>query len=186
MSREQKRLLKELEKQREAARDENEAEEKRRSEEIREADREFLDRQMAEQSADDSLLPGEDAPPPDNGGEPAVDVATTNDFRTFLRMIRDAAKRRDAEALAPLMTPNFGYNMEPVMEGPGVFEFWEENNVWGQLELVVGFEFIEHEGFMVAPPQFAREGKSYTGWRAGMVRTRDGWRFAYFVGPRGD
>ncbi len=132
--------------------------------------------QMQDREYLDEALPGE----LENTSEPAVDVVTTQDFSEFLRLVRDAIRNRDAESLAPLMTPNFGYNLEPLMEGPGVFEYWEQNNVWPSLELIVGQQFVPNGGFMVAPPQFTSD-PGYVGYRAGMVKTQDGWRFAYFV-----
>ncbi len=134
--------------------------------ETRAQDREYLDEPLPAETDDTS--------------GPAVDVVTTEDFSEFLRMVRDAIRNRDAESLAPLMTPNFGYNLEPLMEGPGVFEYWEKNDVWPSLELIVGQQFVPNGGFMVAPPEFTSD-PGYVGYRAGMVKTRGGWRFAYFV-----
>lgn len=148
-----------------------ESRQRQTSEEIRAKDREFLKEQQT--AAQEKPM-----------GTPAVDVATTEDFQTFLRMVRDAVRARDAETLAPLMTPNFGYNLEPLMEGPGVFEFWESQDLWTELELILGENFVASGGYMVAPAEFARSPETYAGYRAGIAKTPGGWRFAYFVrGP---
>jgi hypothetical protein len=145
---------------------------KEASDQIRQEDREYLNQ--------DGENPKKSPDASDSDDSPAVDVATTQDFPTFVRMVREAVRTRDANALAPLMTPNFGYQLEPLMEGPGVFEFWEKHILWAQLELIIGQQFVASGKFMVAPPEFASN-PGYAGYRAGMVKTRSGWRFAYFV-----
>ncbi len=102
------------------------------------------------------------------------------EFKDFIKKLREAVKKRDAEALALMMTPNFGYSMTPVRFGPGVFEYWEQNNIWRDLDEIVREPFKARDGFMVAPKKFS-EGGPYSGYRAGIQLTPLGWRFAYFV-----
>lgn len=120
-----------------------------------------------------------DAEMPQQPDQPAA--ASSEDFKEFVKALRRAVKARDAVALAAMMTPDFGYNLTPVMSGPGVFEFWDKNNLWGELEKVVRTEFRSFKGYMVAPPKFADPTQPYAGYRAGIRKTPDGWRFAYFV-----
>ncbi len=108
-------------------------------------------------------------------------VDSSQDLQQFVKMLRKAVKARDVVALAAMMTPDFGYNLTPVMEGAGVFEFWDNNNLWGELDKIVRSEFKSFKGYMVAPPQFADPTQPYAGYRAGLRKTPAGWRFAYFV-----
>ncbi|MFQ3577810.1 MAG: hypothetical protein SNJ52_02215 [Verrucomicrobiia bacterium] len=108
-------------------------------------------------------------------------AASSPEFRAFLRELRAAVKNRDMMALAPMMTANFGYSLEPLLYGPGVFEYWDTNNIWPELEKIVREEFKPFQGFMVAPPKFADPTHPYAGYRAGIQLTPEGWRFAYFV-----
>ncbi|MGF1657113.1 MAG: hypothetical protein ACFCU3_09065 [Verrucomicrobiales bacterium] len=119
-------------------------------------------------------------------GARAVDPRLPNrpaeqDFDSFLAKLRQAVVNKDMDTIASLMTPNFGYSLSPLMEGPGVFEYWDVNNRWPELQRVVAQRFVPSSGFMVAPPEFGDPNTTYTGYRAGMVRTPNGWRFSYFV-----
>lgn len=104
-----------------------------------------------------------------------------NGFDVFIIQLRGAVADRNIPLVASLMTPNFGYQLNPPKEGEGVFEFWDQNNLWGELSLVLQEEFVPTGAYMVAPPQFAGAQSAYLGYRAGIVRTRKGWKFAYFV-----
>jgi hypothetical protein len=42
-------------------------------------------------------------------------------------------------------------------------------------------QFVKHEDFMVAPPQFANPAIEYDGYRAGIRRVNGSWKFVYFV-----
>ncbi len=108
-------------------------------------------------------------------------AASSAEFRAFLRDLRAAVKDRDMMTMAPMMTANFGYSLEPLLYGPGVFEYWDNNNIWPELEKIVRQEFKPFQGFMVAPPKFADPTHPYAGYRAGIQLTPEGWRFAYFV-----
>jgi len=108
----------------------------------------------------------------DQSGEPA--------FQAFLQRLRRAAARRDIETMATMMTPDFGYSWEPGGEGPGVFDYWNRNRLWKELEAVLGERFVPNGNYMVAPPQVV-EDPDYRGYRAGIRLVNGSWRFAYFV-----
>ena len=106
-------------------------------------------------------------------------------FQSFLNRLRAAVGHRDVETLASMMTEQFGYSYEPGGEGAGVFKYWDENNVWPELKLVLSERFVPSEkNFMVAPPEFvahSEQSEPYTGYRAGIMLQNGGWKFAYFV-----
>ena len=105
-------------------------------------------------------------------------------FQAFLGRLRQAVAAKDVEALAGMMTNNFGYHINPDREGEGVFAYWDQNNVWPELQLVVRERFVpfgdQRDGFMVAPVEFAAA-EHYTGYRAGIRLVNGSWKFAYFV-----
>ncbi len=88
-------------------------------------------------------------------------------FQSFLSRLRQAVHAHDAETLATMMTKDFGYRLDPPGEGDGVFAYWDQNNIWPELELVLKERFIPSENYMVAPAEFALGTTSYTGYRAG-------------------
>ena len=112
----------------------------------------------------------------DEGG----DVA----FQSFLGRLRQAVAAKDVNTLAGMMTTNFGYHINPDREGDGVFAYWDQNNVWPELQLVVHERFVPfgsaQAGIMVAPADFAAADR-YTGYRAGVQLVNGSWKFAYFV-----
>ena len=115
------------------------------------------------------------------------------DFQAFVGRLRKAVAARDVAVLKSMMTPNFGYKIEPRMEGieshatgPGPFDYWTEQGLWTELDGILSERFVKRkvEGepeFMVAPPQFADESLNYDGYRAGIRRINGSWKFAYFV-----
>ncbi len=103
------------------------------------------------------------------------------DFQAFLGRLRQAVKAHDVNTLAGMMTPDFGYRLEPVGAGDGVFKFWDDNNLWPELDAVVSENFQSKDAYMVAPPQFADPAAQYEGYRAGIRRVNGSWKFAYFV-----
>lgn len=103
------------------------------------------------------------------------------DFQGFVNRLRKAVAAHDMNALADMMTADFGYSLNPVKQGPGVFQFWDENNLWPELEGIVNEKFAKKGEFWVAPPQFADESLNYDGYRAGIRRVNGSWKFAYFV-----
>lgn len=102
-------------------------------------------------------------------------------FQSFLSRLRQAVQRHDADTLASMMTQDFGYRLDPPGEGDGVFAFWDQNNVWPELELVLKERFIPKENYMVAPSEFIVNPAGYNGYRAGIRLENGGWKFAYFV-----
>ena len=103
------------------------------------------------------------------------------DFQAFLGRLRKAVAKRDVETLKSMMTDDFGYKLEPPMSGPGVFQYWEEENLWPELDGILSERFVKKGAFMVSPPQFADPSLNYDGYRIGITRIRGSWKFAYFV-----
>ena len=101
-------------------------------------------------------------------------------FQSFVSRLRKAAAKHDTNMLSSLMSADFGYSWSPGGEGPGVFDYWDKNRLWPELELVLKEKFVPSENFMVAPAQ-ATFDPDYKGYRAGLRLVNGGWRFAYFV-----
>ena len=54
---------------------------------------------------------------------------------------------------------DFGYRLDPLGEGDGVFAYWDQNNVWPELELILKEPFSvngvgQNNEYMVSPPEF--------------------------------
>ncbi len=111
----------------------------------------------------------------------ASDPSNDLELQEFLGHLRTAASSRDMALMASLMTPNFGYSLEPLLEGDGVFKFWDDNNLWGELAMVLKEEFVPMDGFLVVPPAFASPSVPYNGYRAGIRKLGGKWKFVYFV-----
>lgn len=114
--------------------------------------------------------------------------ATANpdvDFQAFVGRLRKAVAVRDMNTVASMMTPDFAYVMgntpDQDRKGEGVFQFWDENGLWPELEGILSEKFVAKGDWMVAPPQFANPAIEYEGYRAGMRRVNGSWKFAYFV-----
>ena len=103
------------------------------------------------------------------------------DFQAFVGRLRKAVAKRDLETLKSMMTDDFGYKLEPPMSGPGVFQYWEQENLWPELDGILSERFVKKGAFMVSPPQFADPSLNYDGYRIGITRVRGSWKFAYFV-----
>ena len=103
------------------------------------------------------------------------------DFQAFVGRLRKAVKAHDVHTLTSMMTEDFGYRLEPVGSGPGVFQYWDENGLWVELDGILSEKFVKKDAYTVAPPQFADEAAQYTGYRAGIRRVKGSWKFAYFV-----
>jgi hypothetical protein len=99
----------------------------------------------------------------------------------FLATLRGAVAERNMSVIASLMTANFGYQLEPPLEGEGVFRYWDERGLWEELALVVNEPFEPIGGFHVAPPAFVHASGGYTGYRAGVRKINGRWKFVYFV-----
>jgi hypothetical protein len=106
---------------------------------------------------------------------------TEADFEAFVNRLRKAVSAHDMNTLATMMTADFGYSLNPVKQGPGVYQFWDENDLWPEVEGIVNEKFLKKGEFWVSPPQFADESLNYTGYRAGIRRVNGSWKFAYFV-----
>jgi hypothetical protein len=103
------------------------------------------------------------------------------DFQAFIGRLRKAVAAHDMNALSAMMTPNFGYSLNPEKSGDGVFQYWDEQNLWPELEGILSEKFVKKGDYMVAPPQFADESLNYDGYRAGIRRVNGSWKFVYFV-----
>jgi hypothetical protein len=107
------------------------------------------------------------------------------DFQAFLGRLRKAVKAHDASALAAMMTPDFAYVLGATQaedrQGAGVFQYWDENGLWIELEGILSERFVQKETYMVSPPQFADPASDYVGYRAGIQRVNGSWKFSYFV-----
>ena len=103
------------------------------------------------------------------------------DFQAFVGRLRKAVAAHDVNTLASMMTPDFGYSLNPEKSGEGVFKYWDEQNLWPELDGILSEKFVKKGDFMVAPPQFADESLNYDGYRAGLRRVNGSWKFAYFV-----
>lgn len=108
----------------------------------------------------------------DQSGEPA--------FQAFLQRLRKAAAKRDIETLATMMSPDFGYSWEAGGEGAGVFEYWNRQRLWSEVNAILGERFVISGDYMVAPAQVTFD-PDYKGYRAGLRLVSGAWRFAYFV-----
>ena len=109
-----------------------------------------------------------------------ADVSADTSFQAFQGRLRKAVAKRDTQMLSTMMTSNFGYSWEANGEGAGVFDYWSQNNLWPELELVLKEKFVPSGNFMVAPPEVTYDA-NYRGYRAGLQQVNGAWRFAFFV-----
>src|SRR3954470_16462835 len=58
---------------------------------------------------------------------------TDIDFEAFVGRLKKAVAARDLTALATMMTPDFGYSLKPERSGDGVFKYWDDQNLWPEL-----------------------------------------------------
>ena len=114
---------------------------------------------------------------PDQNGDTA--------FLAFVGRLRQAVAAKDAETIAGMMPSDFLYLPDPTPEDPGsgrgVFAYWERNNLWSELNLVLHERFVPYGSLMVAPPEFAVQENNYHGYRAGLALVNGGWKFVYFI-----
>ena len=106
---------------------------------------------------------------------------TDVDFEAFVGRLKKAIAAHDVATLATMMTPDFGYSLKPEKSGEGVFKYWDDQNLWPELDGILTEKFVKKGDFMVAPPQFADESLNYDGYRAGIRRVNGSWKFSYFV-----
>ncbi len=103
------------------------------------------------------------------------------DFQAFVSRLKKAVAARDVNTIASMMTADFGYAINPDRSGEGVFKYWEENNLWPELEGILTEKFAKKGDFWVAPPQWADPTLTYDGYRVGIKRVNGSWKFVYFV-----
>ena len=103
------------------------------------------------------------------------------DFQAFVGRLRSAVAARDVNTIAGMMTEDFGYAINPDRSGDGVFKYWDENNLWPELEGILTEKFAKKGDFWVAPPQWADPTLNYDGYRVGIRRVKGSWKFVYFV-----
>jgi hypothetical protein len=103
------------------------------------------------------------------------------DFQAFVGRLRKAVASHDVNVLAQMMTSDFGYSLKPEKSGEGVFKYWDDQNLWPEIDGILSEKFIKKGEYMVAPPQFANEALNYDGYRAGIRRINGSWKFTYFV-----
>ena len=103
------------------------------------------------------------------------------EFQAFVGRLKKAVSAHDVNAIAGMMTEDFGYAINPDRSGEGVFKYWEENNLWPELEGILTEKFVKKGEFWVAPPQWADSTLNYDGYRVGIRRINGSWKFVYFV-----
>jgi hypothetical protein len=120
--------------------------------------------------------------------KPDVNLREENndvDFQAFVGRLKKAVAARDVNTLAGMMTEDFAYVLGKTdaedRKGDGVFKFWDENNLWPELEGILTEKFAKKDDFWVAPPQFADPTLNYDGYRVGIRRVKGSWKFVYFV-----
>ena len=130
----------------------------------------------------------EKAAVPKKNAQKLVTTARNDDvnFQAFVSRLRQAVHAHDVNTIAEMMTADFGYRLDPLGEGDGVFAYWDQNNVWPELELILKEPFSvnsvgKSNEYMVSPPEFITSPESYTGYRAGIKQENGSWKFAYFV-----
>lgn len=110
--------------------------------------------------------------------------AADDEIAEFALAIRDAALRRDLEALRPVMSPYFSYILSGGESSASALAFWE-NERYRSLDLL---PFLLDEGLTtrdstlwVAPPDFFAD-VHYSGHRAGVRKTSDGtWQWVFLI-----
>jgi hypothetical protein len=110
--------------------------------------------------------------------EPAGDVS----FQAFVGRLKIAAAARDRDALADMMTRDFGYRWDAAPEDETPFSYWDAQKLWPRLREVVSQKWTAHDGYMVVPAAAAEDAASGS-FRAGIAMIDGAWRFAYFVPP---
>lgn len=108
------------------------------------------------------------------------DYSKDPSFQSFLGRLRIAANKRDRQMLATMMTADFGYRWEDPPPGENPFDYWDRQQLWGELSKTLKEKFVPNDDYMVAPPEVV-DNADYGGYRAGIRRVGGSWRFAYFV-----
>ena len=128
----------------------------------------------------DKKKPGTEKKKEDKKKEVTPDVSNDPTFQAFVGRLRSAVGQKDRREIAEALAPGFGYRWDQPPEGETPFDYWDKNNAWGELAAVLAQKFVPHEGYMVAPPQFASD-PGYHGYRAGVRQFNGSWKLAYFV-----
>jgi hypothetical protein len=115
------------------------------------------------------------------GEKPKLREDNEADFQAFVGRLRKAVAAHDVNTLAGMMTTDFGYSLKPEKSGEGVFKYWDDQNLWVEIDGILSEKFVKKGDYMVTPPQFADESLNYDGYRAGIRRINGAWKFAYFV-----
>jgi hypothetical protein len=110
---------------------------------------------------------------------------TDVDFQAYVGRLRKAVAARDRATLQSMMVPDFAYVLGATpgqdRKGEGVFQYWDEQGLWTELDGILSEKFVSKGDFMVAPPQFAVDELQYDGYRAGLRQINGSWKFVYFV-----
>ena len=106
---------------------------------------------------------------------------TDVDFQAFVGRLRKAVAAHDVKTLSTMMMDDFGYRLNPDASGSAVFQYWDEQGLWPELQGILSEKFVKKGDYMIAPPQFADPALNYDGYRAGIRRVNGSWKFSYFV-----
>ncbi len=101
-------------------------------------------------------------------------------IQALLERLRVAVRKRDGAALAAEMTADFGYRWDALPQGEDFFSYWNEKQLWGELERLLGGRLVAKENYLVGPPEFVMD-SSYRGPRVGFRVEEQRWKFAYFL-----
>ena len=112
--------------------------------------------------------------------KPLKDQTKDQSFQSFLGRLKTAAGKKDRVMLASLMTSDFGYRWDNPPPGETCFDYWEQHNLWPELNRVLRETYLPNEMYMVAPAVVVTA-PTYAGYRAGMRIVGGSWKFAYFV-----
>src|SRR6476661_2913655 len=99
------------------------------------------------------------------------------DFQAFVGRLKQAVAARDMNTIAGMMPADFLYAINPERSGDGVFKYWDENNLWPELEGILTEKFAKKGEYWVAPPQWADPTLNYDGYRVGIRRVSGSWKF---------
>lgn len=111
---------------------------------------------------------------------PLKNQANDQSFQAFVGRLRTAIRKRDRNVLTTMMASDFGYRWDDRPQGEVVFDYWDQHNVWPELDQVLRQKFEPHDLYLVAPPEVVTD-PNYSGYRAGMRIVGGSWKFAYFV-----
>jgi hypothetical protein len=114
-------------------------------------------------------------------GEQIRDQTGEQSFQAFLGRLRTAVAKRDQEMLTSLMSRSFGWRFDAPPPGETAFAYWDQNNLWPDLQTLLQQRPVPHETYMVVPAEFAAAPETFRGPRAGMRQENGSWKLAYFV-----